>query len=71
MNVKTKVAVSAGRFTQWFLKTFTNGGSSLPGKVATKISPDLLKELGQDYEVVIITGTNGKTVTTSLAVNIL
>lgn len=71
MNVKTKVAVSAGRFTQWFLKTFTNGGSSLPGKVATKISPDLLKELGQDYEVVLITGTNGKTVTTSLAVNIL
>lgn len=71
MNAKTKVAVSVGRFTQWFLKTFTNGGSSLPGKVATKISPNLLKELGQDYEVVVITGTNGKTVTTSLTVNIL
>lgn len=71
MNVKTKVAVSVGRFTQWFLKTFTNGGSSFPGKIATKISPELLKELGQDYEVIVITGTNGKTVTTSLTVNIL
>lgn len=71
MNVKTRLAVSVGRFTQWFLKTFTNGGSSLPGKIATKISPNLLKELGQDYEVVVITGTNGKTVTTSLTVNIL
>ncbi|HLR92808.1 MAG TPA: Mur ligase family protein, partial [Atopostipes sp.] len=58
-------------FTQWFLKTFTNGGSSLPGKVATRINPDLLKELAEDYEVVMITGTNGKTVTTSLTVNIL
>lgn len=71
MNFKTKLAVISGRFTQWFLQTFTNGGSSLPGKVATRINPDLLKELAKNYKVVLITGTNGKSVTTSMTVNIL
>lgn len=71
MTFKTKLAVTVGRLTQWFLQTFTNGGSSLPGKIATKINPNLLKELAEEYEVVMITGTNGKTVTTSMTVNIL
>lgn len=71
MNFKTRLAVISGRFTQWFLQTFTNGGSSLPGKIATKINPDLLSELAKDYRVVLITGTNGKSVTTSMTVNIL
>ena len=61
MNFRTTFAVMAGRFVQWFLKSFTSGGSSLPGKIATKIDPYLLKELGKDYEVIVITGTNGKT----------
>lgn len=71
MNNRTKLATLIGRTTQWGLKKFTSGGSSLPGKLATKIDPNILQELGRDYEVVIITGTNGKTVTTALTVNIL
>jgi len=71
MSLKTKLATALGRTTQWGLSTFTNGGSSLPGKLAQKVDPDVLKELAKNYKVVLITGTNGKTLTTALTVNIL
>ncbi|MCI1985381.1 MAG: Mur ligase family protein [Lactobacillus sp.] len=61
----------AGRFSYWFLHTFMKGGSSLPGKIAARIDPDVLRALGQDYDVVIVTGTNGKTLTTNLITKVL
>lgn len=71
MTVKSRLAIVVGKSTQWFLKTFLKGGSSLPGKLALKIDPKILETLARDYEVVVITGTNGKTLTTALTVNIL
>lgn len=71
MSFKTKLATTLGRTSQWGLSTFTNGGSSLPGKLAQKIDPDVLKVLAKNYRVVLITGTNGKTLTTALTVNVL
>ncbi|PKZ23071.1 DUF1727 domain-containing protein [Aerococcus sanguinicola] len=71
MRLKTQLAALAGRASYWGLHTFTKGGSSLPGKIAKKVDPDVLQELAKDYRIVLITGTNGKTVTTALAVNIL
>src|SRR5699024_8395448 len=50
---------------------FTKGGSSLPGKLALKIDPNILGHLAEDYKVVVVTGTNGKTLTTALTVKIL
>ena len=71
MKFKSQLATVAGRTSQQLLKRFTSGGTSLPGKIAQKIDPEILKALGENYRVVIITGTNGKTVTTALTVNIL
>lgn len=71
MTLRSSVAAFAGRSSYWFLHTFLKGGSSLPGKITTKIDPDILKHLGQNYDVVIITGTNGKTLTTALTVRVL
>ena len=71
MNLRTQVALGAGRFTRWALKTFTKGGSSLPGKVAHAIDPNILKSLAENYDVIIVSGTNGKTLTTSLIVQLL
>ena len=71
MNIRTKFAIEAGNFTRWALKTFTNGGSSFPGKVAHAIDPHILKHLSDHYEVIIVSGTNGKTLTTSLIVQLL
>lgn len=71
MSVKSSFAVAVGRSSYWFLHTFMKGGSSLPGKLTNQIDPDILATLGRDYEVVIITGTNGKTLTTALTVKVL
>lgn len=71
MNIRTKFAIEAGKLTRWALQTFTNGGSSLPGKVAHAIDPHILKHLSDHYEVIIVSGTNGKTLTTSLIVQLL
>lgn len=71
MTLKSKLASNVGRFVRWGLTTFTRGGSSLPGKIATMIDPNILDSLAQNYDVVVITGTNGKTLTTALTVHAL
>lgn len=71
MNTRTRLATLVGRTTQSVLRKISNGGTSLPGKLATKIDPNILSELSKEYEVIIITGTNGKTVTTALTTNVL
>lgn len=71
MAFKTQFASAIGRNSQLLLKRFTSGGTSLPGKLAASIDPDILAHLGAEYQVIIITGTNGKSVTTALTVNIL
>lgn len=71
MSFRSSFAALIGRLTRWGLTTFTRGGSSLPGKIASAIDPQILANLARDYEVVIITGTNGKTLTTALTVHAL
>lgn len=71
MSLKSSLAIATGKSAYWFLHKFRNGGSSLPGKLTTKIDPDILKVLGKNYDVIIITGTNGKTLTTALTVKVL
>ena len=46
-------------------------GINPPGKVALKFDKDILSQLAKNYEIVVITGTNGKTLTTALTVGIL
>lgn len=71
MGLRSQLAILAGRTSQWVLKTFFNGGSSFPGNLALKIDPNILDTLAEDYKVIVVTGTNGKTLTTALTVNIL
>lgn len=46
-------------------------GSSLPGKIAVKLDKNILRTLSKKYKVILITGTNGKTTTTSIIYNII
>lgn len=71
MGVRSQFAILAGKTSQWVLQTFFKGGSSYPGQLALKIDPKILDTLAKDYEIVVVTGTNGKTLTTALTVNIL
>ncbi|WP_261810102.1 Mur ligase family protein [Levilactobacillus humaensis] len=71
MSLRSGFATFAGRSSYWFLHTFLHGGSSLPGKITLKLDPNILKALGANYDVIVITGTNGKTLTTALTVSVL
>lgn len=52
-------------------KILFNGGSNFPGKIALKLDKKILKKLSKDYEVILVTGTNGKTTTTSMIFNVI
>lgn len=71
MSMKSLLAKFLGQSANWLLKTFTKGGTSFPGKLALNIDPTILSHLSKDYDVLIITGTNGKTLTTSLTYHAL
>lgn len=71
MKIRHSFAATIGKTSQWLLQTFFKGGSSYPGAIALKIDPKILDYLAKDYEVIVVTGTNGKTLTTALIVKIL
>lgn len=54
-----------------FLSERLGGGTNLPGQIALKFRPGILKRLVKGYRVVLVTGTNGKTTTTAMIQNIL
>jgi len=54
----------------FFLK-LRGGGSSLPGKVALKLNKNILTKLSRGWNVILVTGTNGKTTTSDMIVKAL
>ena len=54
-----------------FILKFRGGGSSLPGKVALKLNPNILAKLARNWQVILVTGTNGKTTTSHMIYNVL
>jgi len=71
MTIRTGFAKFVGKATGWGLRNFFHRGSTLPGRLALKIDPAILADLTKDCEIIVITGTNGKTLTTALTVGIL
>ena len=70
MKINTALGLLAGRGSHFFLSRLGRG-STLPGKLALKFDKNLLGHLAANYEIVVVTGTNGKTLTTALTVGIL
>lgn len=71
MNIRSHIARQAALFAQWALKKAKRKASSLPGKIAYQLDPKILAQLGQAYDSIIITGSNGKTLTTAYTSAIL
>lgn len=71
MSLKSTIAITAGKMSRSLLRLLKRNGGSYPGKIALKIDANALHTLAKDYEVIIITGTNGKTLTTALTVQAL
>ncbi|MCK1160027.1 Mur ligase family protein [Streptococcus uberis] len=70
MKMKTLMGITAGKTAQTLLKSMGRG-STYPGKLALQFDKNILDSLAKDYEIVVVTGTNGKTLTTALTVGIL
>ena len=60
-KVKTFLSILICRITYFFLKITGRGGTTLPGRMALKIKPDILKDVSKNVKIVLVTGTNGKT----------
>lgn len=61
-----------GKLITFLLRMRGLNATSFPGKVALKIAPKLIAKFGKQLErVVVVTGTNGKTTTTSLLASMM
>ena len=58
MKIKTSMGLIAGKMSSHLLRMLGRG-STLPGKIALQIDKDILQHLAENYEIVVITGTNG------------
>lgn len=72
MSLKSQLAKFTAQSSHFILHDILKrGGTSLPGKLAVAIDPDILSALSADFDLVVVTGTNGKTLTTALTTRIL
>jgi len=68
--MKKILAIICARLLRFIGKLFKRG-SSLPGKYALKIDPDILSELTLPSYVIAVTGSNGKTSTVEMIYQVL
>lgn len=71
IKLKSLISLITSKVIIKLSRLFFKGGSNFPGKLALKIEPNILSVIARNYEVVLITGTNGKTTTTSMIYNII
>ena len=69
MRLRSKLAIKCAKATSSLIKKMNRGsGATLPGYVARRIDPNILKEIsGQVRDKILVTmGTNGKTTTNAI-----
>lgn len=71
INVKTFFSIIVSKMLINVSRVLFKGGTNFPGKVALKLDKNILKTVASGYKVVIVTGTNGKTTTTSMIYNMV
>lgn len=67
-GIRALAALWAGKAAIWCSRRFGRGGSTLPGRIALRIDPDLLARLAAQPREgnLLIAGTNGKTTTAGM-----
>jgi lipid II isoglutaminyl synthase (glutamine-hydrolysing) len=71
IKIKTLFCIIATKLLIFLSKKFFKGGSNFPGRVALKLDGEILSTISKNYKVILITGTNGKTTTSSMLYNII
>lgn len=70
IKIKSILSLLSGKVTIFLSKHILKGGTTFPGTVALKFDKEILKVVAKGYKVILVTGTNGKTTTTSMISNI-
>lgn len=71
MKLRQIISIFISKLTIKVLRLIRRGGTTLPGKLAFKIYPGILRSIAKDFEIIMVTGTNGKTTTTRIIEEIL
>jgi UDP-N-acetylmuramyl tripeptide synthase len=72
LSPRARIAVTAGRVASALSRRAGKGsGAVIGGRVALRVAPGLLHDLADHLDVVLISGTNGKTTTTRLVAEAL
>jgi len=71
MNLKQLISITISKLAIIVLRLLRRGGTTLPGKLALKIYPGILKSIASNFDVIMVTGTNGKTTTTRIIEEVL
>ncbi len=65
-STRGRIAITLCKACRRLMRATGHGGTSLPGRVAQRVCPDILDQLTAPYRVIIVSGTNGKTTTCRL-----
>ena len=71
MNFMLPIAISAAKLNVKLCRILKKGGTTFPGVLARKIYPKVLDDISKNFTTIAITGTNGKTTTTTIISKIL
>ena len=64
---KTILSCAACKGSRWILRrSGRGGGTAVPGIVAMKLNKDILSSVSEGMEIIVVTGTNGKTTTCNM-----
>ena len=71
MNIRSSLAILTAKLIIPLCRLLRHGGTTLPGRVAIKLYPNIIKKISQKFKIIMVTGTNGKTTTTRMIGKIL
>ncbi|WP_298838683.1 Mur ligase family protein [Clostridium sp.] len=71
IKIQSLLSILVSKFIMKLSKSIFQGGTNFPGKIALKLDKNILKTIANNYDVILITGTNGKTTTTSMIYSII
>jgi len=71
IKIQSLLSILVSKSVMKLSKLIFQGGTNFPGKIALKLDKNILKTIANNYEVILITGTNGKTTTTSMIYSII
>lgn len=65
-KIQTILSVASCKLTRGILRKTGRGGTALPGIVAMKVAKNILAVPASEMDIIVVTGTNGKTTTCNM-----